>query len=49
MTPSFTHDVPSQRVVFASGALTRVGEEAERLGLIPRARGGDAGERRAAR
>jgi len=33
MTPSFTHDVPPQRVVFASGALARVGEEADRLGL----------------
>ena len=29
---SFTHDVPPQRVVFASGALRQVGEEAERLG-----------------
>jgi maleylacetate reductase len=28
---AFTHDVPLQRVVFASGALARVGEEAERL------------------
>ena len=28
---SFTHDVPPQRVVFASGALLRVAEEAERL------------------
>jgi len=33
MTPSFTHDVPQQRVVFAPGALARIGEEAERLGL----------------
>ena len=33
MTPSFTHDVPPQRVVFAAGALARVGEEAEQLGL----------------
>jgi maleylacetate reductase len=31
MLPAFTHDVPSQRVVFASGALVRIGEEAERL------------------
>ncbi|HUD88914.1 MAG TPA: maleylacetate reductase [Xanthobacteraceae bacterium] len=31
MSPGFTHDVPSQRVVFAAGALARVGEEAERL------------------
>ena len=31
---AFTHDVPPQRVVFASGALSRVGEEAERLGLL---------------
>jgi maleylacetate reductase len=30
---SFTHDVPPQRVVFAFGALSRVGEEAERLKL----------------
>jgi maleylacetate reductase len=30
---SFTHDVPPQRVVFASGAIKRVGEEAERLGF----------------
>jgi maleylacetate reductase len=30
---SFTHDVPKQRVVFAPGALARVGEEAQRLGL----------------
>jgi maleylacetate reductase len=31
MASSFTHDVPPQRVVFAPGALTRIGEEAERL------------------
>jgi maleylacetate reductase len=30
---SFVHDMPQQRVVFASGSLARVGEEAERLGL----------------
>ena len=30
---AFTHDVPPQRVVFASGALARVGEEAERLNI----------------
>ena len=30
---SFTHDVSPQRVVFAAGALARVDEEAERLGL----------------
>jgi maleylacetate reductase len=29
---SFTHDVPPQRVVFASGALRHVSEEAKRLG-----------------
>jgi maleylacetate reductase len=29
---SFTHDVPPQRVVFASGAIRQVGEEADRLG-----------------
>jgi len=28
---AFTHDVPPQRVVFASGALARVGDEAARL------------------
>ena len=33
MTISFAHDVPPQRVVFAAGALARVGEEAERLGM----------------
>ena len=33
LTVSFTHDVPPQRVVFAVGALARVGDEAERLGL----------------
>ena len=31
MTVSFTHDVPPQRVVFAAGALARIGEEAEWL------------------
>jgi len=31
MTPSFTHDVPNQRVVFASGAVARIGKETERL------------------
>jgi maleylacetate reductase len=30
---AFTHDVPPQRVVFASGALTRVAQEAERLNI----------------
>ena len=34
MTLSFTHDVAPQRVVFASGAVERLGEEAERLGLL---------------
>jgi maleylacetate reductase len=33
LTVSFTHDIPPQRVVFAVGALARVGEEAEWLGL----------------
>jgi maleylacetate reductase len=34
MTPTFTHDVPPQRVVFAaSGALERVADEAERLSI----------------
>ena len=31
---SFTHDVPPQRVVFASGALLRAAKEAERLNLF---------------
>jgi len=30
---AFTHDVPPQRVVFASGALARVAQEAERLNI----------------
>jgi maleylacetate reductase len=30
---AFTHDVPPQRVVFASGALARIGEEAVHLGF----------------
>ena len=33
MTPSFTHDVPPQRVVFGAGALSCIAEEADRLGL----------------
>ncbi|MBI4275536.1 MAG: maleylacetate reductase [Rhizobiales bacterium] len=33
MIAAFIHDVPPQRVVFASGASGRVGEEADRLGL----------------
>jgi maleylacetate reductase len=33
MNFSFTHEVSPQRVVFASGAVARIGEEAERLGL----------------
>ena len=33
MLASFVHDLPGQRVVFAPGAVTRVGDEAERLGL----------------
>src|SRR5262245_63279123 len=33
MTPSFVHDAPPQRVVFAPGAVERVGEEAAHLGL----------------
>jgi maleylacetate reductase len=31
--PAFTHDVPPQRVVYAAGAVARIGEEAERLKL----------------
>ena len=31
--PAFTHDVPLQRVVFASGALSRVADEAARLNI----------------
>src|SRR6266508_3382928 len=34
MLGSFVHDLPSQRVVFAPGALARVAEEAGRLGLV---------------
>jgi maleylacetate reductase len=33
MVPPFIHDAPSQRLVFAPGAVARVAEEAERLGL----------------
>jgi maleylacetate reductase len=33
MTLSFTHEVAAQRVVFASGALKRVGDEIARLGV----------------
>jgi maleylacetate reductase len=33
MLPPFVHDIPSQRVVFAPGALARVADEAARLGL----------------
>ena len=33
MTLSFVHDVAPQRVVFAFGAVERVGEETARLGL----------------
>src|SRR5205807_6723343 len=33
MPLSFTHDLPAQRVVFARGALARVGAEVERLGF----------------
>jgi maleylacetate reductase len=33
MAFSFTHDVPPQRVVFASGALARVAQETERLNV----------------
>ena len=33
MLASFVHDIPGQRVVFAPGAVTRVGDEAGRLGL----------------
>lgn len=33
MSISFTQDVPPQRVVFAPGAVARIGEEAERLKL----------------
>jgi maleylacetate reductase len=33
MTSAFIHDVPSQRVVFAAGAVTRIGDEAARLGM----------------
>jgi len=33
MLPPFVHDIPSQRVVFAPGAVARVADEAARLGL----------------
>src|SRR5712691_11553876 len=33
MPPSFTHDAPSQRIVFGAGAVARVADEAARLGL----------------
>src|SRR6266540_1475407 len=33
MPLSFTHDAPAQRVVFAPGALSKVREETERLGI----------------
>jgi maleylacetate reductase len=33
MVASFTHDIQPQRVVFAAGAVERVGDEAARLGL----------------
>ncbi len=33
MSAAFIHDVPSQRVVFAAGAVTRIGDEAARLGM----------------
>ena len=33
MVAAFTHDIPSQRVVFAPGAVARVADEAARLGM----------------
>jgi maleylacetate reductase len=33
-TASFVHDVPAQRVVCRSGAISLIGEEAERLGFV---------------
>src|SRR5258705_13173150 len=33
MPASFIHDAPPQRVVFGAGAITRIGEEAARLGM----------------
>src|ERR671922_1149170 len=33
MPLTFSHELPAQRVIFARGALTRVGEEAARLGI----------------
>jgi maleylacetate reductase len=33
MAASFTHDLPSQRVVFGAGTLARLADEAERLGF----------------
>jgi len=33
MAASFVHDIEGQRVVFAPGAVARIGDEAARLGL----------------
>ncbi len=33
MTKNFIHDPPPQRVVFGAGAITRIGDEAARLGI----------------
>ena len=33
MTASFVHEIQSQRVVFAAGAIARVADEAARLGM----------------
>ena len=33
MSAAFIHDLPSQRIVFAAGALARLSEEAARLGI----------------
>ena len=33
MGPAFTHDAPPQRVLFAAGAIERIGAETERLGM----------------
>ena len=45
MIPPFIHDISPQRVVFASGAIEHVADEAARLGHQPRAGDRDAGQR----
>ena len=49
MSAAFIHDVPSQRVVFAAGAVARIGDEAARLGMSRALVIATPGKRRAAR